>query len=122
MVHHMVLYSCQHDFDEKHLNVTGRCYHPNMPRSVQECAGNSAVFAWAVGGVVRESYVIDILSIFWYETKCLGETASIVIPVFHVIVTNLTVGMTILRNVLLVALRHVRIIDFFIHMEEFSSR
>ena len=62
-MHHMLLYSCQHDFDEKHLNVTGLCYHPNMPRSVQECAGNSAVFAWAVGGVVRESCFIDLLSV-----------------------------------------------------------
>ena len=52
----MVLYSCQHDFDEKHLNATGPCYHPNMPRSVQECAGNSAVYAWAVGGVVSNNF------------------------------------------------------------------
>eukprot|EP00112_Aurelia_sp_Birch-Aquarium-sp1_P005363 Seg1607.2 transcript_id=Seg1607.2/GoldUCD/mRNA.D3Y31 product="DBH-like monooxygenase protein 1" protein_id=Seg1607.2/GoldUCD/D3Y31 len=51
VVHHMVMYSCQNDFDEKHLNVTGPCYHPNMPRSVRECAGDSAVYAWAVGGV-----------------------------------------------------------------------
>ena len=52
----MVLYSCQYDFDEKHLNATGPCYHPNMPRSVQECAGNSAVYAWAVGGVVSNNF------------------------------------------------------------------
>ena len=75
-MHHMVLYSCQHDFDEKHLNVTGLCYHPNMPRSVQECAGNSAVFAWAVGGVVRESCFIDILSLFLYETNSLEERTT----------------------------------------------
>ena len=118
MIHHMVLYSCQHDFDEKHLNVTGRCYHPNMPRSVRECAGNSAVFAWAVGGVVREPYVIDI----YQYSSIKVETTSIVIHVFHVIVRNLMVGMTMLRNVLLAALRQVRIIDFFIHMEEISSR
>ena len=32
IVHHMVLYACQDDFDLAHLNVTGKCYHPNMPR------------------------------------------------------------------------------------------
>ena len=55
MVHHIVLYSCQHNFDERHLNATGLCSHPNMPSSVKECAGNSAVYAWAVGGVVSMS-------------------------------------------------------------------
>ena len=73
IVHHMVLYSCQHDFDEKHLNVTGECYHPNMPRSVQECAGNSAVFAWAVGGVVRIFHIVFISSPYGVDFHALCQ-------------------------------------------------
>ncbi len=51
VVHHMVLYACQDNFDETHLNASGECYHPNMPDSVRQCVGRAAVYAWAIGGV-----------------------------------------------------------------------
>eukprot|EP00794_Sanderia_malayensis_P020379 gene20379-22388_t len=51
LVHHMLIYGCNNDFDPAHLNVSGHCYQGFMPKSIRDCAGNSAIYGWAIGGV-----------------------------------------------------------------------
>ena len=51
LVHHILLYACKDNFDPAHLNITGECYG-SMPSSIRECAGGTAIFAWAIGGNV----------------------------------------------------------------------
>ena len=55
IVHHIVLYECKDDFPKRHLNYTGRCFGPNMPPAVDQCAGLSAIASWAIGGKVSKS-------------------------------------------------------------------
>ena len=55
IVHHMLLYECKDDFPRHQLNYTGRCYGPNMPPAIVQCAGGSVIAAWAIGGKVSKS-------------------------------------------------------------------
>lgn len=57
VVHHMLLYECSDTFPDHHLNYTGQCYAQNMPPAIKECAGASAMAAWAIGG--KEFYYPD---------------------------------------------------------------
>jgi len=52
MVHHMLLYDCGNGFSRQYLNYSGECYGPDMPPAITQCAGFSAIAAWAIGGKV----------------------------------------------------------------------
>ena len=53
LVHHILLYECPDSFPTSFLNHSGHCYNETTPREIMECAGQSIVAAWAIGGGVR---------------------------------------------------------------------
>ncbi|KFO26845.1 DBH-like monooxygenase protein 1 [Fukomys damarensis] len=48
LVHHIMLYQCSSDFNDRVLDYGHECYHPNMPDAFFTC--ETVVFAWAIGG------------------------------------------------------------------------
>ncbi|XP_032219319.2 DBH-like monooxygenase protein 1 isoform X2 [Nematostella vectensis] len=49
-VHHTVVYGCKSTFNPNLTTVTGPCYDRiNMPPDITSCAGQSSLWAWAVG-------------------------------------------------------------------------
>ncbi len=56
----MLVYECSDNFPKHHLNYTGMCYSSNMPPAIEECAGITAIAAWAIGGKVSK---------YWHTTK-----------------------------------------------------
>lgn len=50
LVHHILLYECPDSFPTSFLNHSGFCYDETTPREIMECAGQSIVAAWAIGG------------------------------------------------------------------------
>lgn len=53
LVHHILLYECPDSFPTSFLNHSGFCYDETTPREIMQCAGQSVVAAWAIGGGVR---------------------------------------------------------------------
>lgn len=53
LVHHILLYECPDSFPTSFLNHSGLCYDKATPHEIMECAGQSTVADWAIGGGVR---------------------------------------------------------------------
>ena len=52
LVHHIVVYECESNFNESHINTSGSCEDPAMPVHIKQCKGRNSVYAWAIGGKV----------------------------------------------------------------------
>ncbi|GAB1294986.1 DBH-like monooxygenase protein 2 [Apodemus speciosus] len=48
LVHHILLYQCNSNFNDSVLDVGHECYHPNMPDAFLTC--ETVIFAWGIGG------------------------------------------------------------------------
>lgn len=59
LVHHILLYECPDSFPTSFLNHSGFCYNETTPREIMECAGQSTVAAWAIGGGVRFDIILS---------------------------------------------------------------
>ena len=52
LVHHMVIYICDNDFDEEALNQPNDCFHPRLPETIDRCGLRPVLMAWAMGVMV----------------------------------------------------------------------
>ncbi|XP_021030429.1 DBH-like monooxygenase protein 1 [Mus caroli] len=48
LVHHILVYQCNSNFNDSVLDFGHECYHPNMPDAFLTC--ETVIFAWGIGG------------------------------------------------------------------------
>ena len=58
LVHHFVVYECVTNIAPHHMNQTGPCDNPAMPKTIRHCRGKSSMYAWAVGGKVTDTLLV----------------------------------------------------------------